>query len=733
MKRDSTSLIRKFFIHLIVSLSFLGMAFITGCKPDDELELSASSLNFLFSGDNQSVTVVSNVSWTVSSNEPSWLTVSPTAGSKEGVITVKVADNQTTSQRIATITVSGGNIKRTISVTQAGGLVSITALSFSYKGEEKTVSIQSNTSWSVTSNETSWLTVSPTSGSNSGTVTVTAKAYTSTSERTAILTIKAGDLTQTINVTQEGSPVFLNVSRTTIDMTSIKNSYSWYPFNIESNIDWTINKGVETWFDVSPTSGSNNAEIKVTVQDNTTPSVRTSSITVNGAGITRTISIQQYALSMTVSPTSLSFPHDGGQKTFTISGSTSLLDWTVSTSESSWITVSPSSGTFSGTVTVTVAPNNSSSERTAIITVKGAHLTQTITVTQEWGTFLTISPTSLSYAQSGGTQTISITSNTSWTVDRGSATWLTISPTSGSNDGTISVTASANTTTAERTATITVNGDNITQAITVIQEAKAYLTVSTTNINFSSSNGTKTFTISSNTSWIIEDGNKSAWLTISPTSGTNNGIISLTATANNTSGEQRAAHLYVRGGGLSLTIVVLQDPQATLSVSPSGFTLSSLGDDYDIYVMSNTNWTVSKGSATWLTVSPTSGSNDGMIYVKAERNTSTSERTATITVSGSGLSRTVNVTQRGAFAGPGTVSFYTRRNVGAIISVTLSGQGTQTINGFYVYGFPSCGDDFMATFTNVPGGTHSYTAVSGSNKWSGTITLEYSCTTVLLE
>jgi len=72
---------------------------------------------------------------------------------------------------------------------------------------------------------------------------------------------------------------------------------------------------------------------------------------------------------------------------------------------------------------------------------------------------------------SGGTRTITITSNTDWTVSS-DVTWLTISPVSGSNDGTVTVTAEANTTESQRTATITVNGTGATaQTISVTQEA----------------------------------------------------------------------------------------------------------------------------------------------------------------------------------------------------------------------------------------------------------------------
>jgi hypothetical protein len=65
--------------------------------------------------------------------------------------------------------------------------------------------ITSNTGWTVTDNQ-SWLTVSPTSGSGNATVTVTAQQNTSASTRTATVTVSAtGGPSQTVTVTQSAA------------------------------------------------------------------------------------------------------------------------------------------------------------------------------------------------------------------------------------------------------------------------------------------------------------------------------------------------------------------------------------------------------------------------------------------------------------------------------------------------------------------------------------------------
>jgi (4-O-methyl)-D-glucuronate---lignin esterase len=91
---------------------------------------------------------------------------------------------------------------------------------------------------------------------------------------------------------------------------------------------------------------------------------------------------------------------------------------------------------------------------------------------------------------------------------------------------------------------------------------------------------------------------------------------------------------------------------ATLSVAPSTVNVAAAANSADTFnITSNTSWTVTDNQS-WLTVSPTSGSNNGTVTVTAQENTGASARTATVTVSATGVpSRTVTVTQSGGGGG----------------------------------------------------------------------------------
>ena len=83
----------------------------------------------------------------------------------------------------------------------------------------------------------------------------------------------------------------------------------------------------------------------------------------------------------------------------------------------------------------------------------------------------------------------------------------------------------------------------------------------------------------------------------------------------------------------------------TLSVVPTSLSFVSMGEQYDLEVSSNRNWTVSNPWV-WLTVEPMSGSNNGVITVTTAPNTGSLTRTATIDVRGPGVRvQNINITQ----------------------------------------------------------------------------------------
>ena len=284
---------------LVVSLLCAGCIKI----PDEEvpitLSVSDNSLRIVSSGESQSVNITSNDEWHIK-KDASWLTVIPSNGINSERVTVSAERNTSTSSRNTTITIISnisGVSAQNISVTQAEATmlsVSPNSLYFAASGASHTFNITSNDGWYV-SKEASWLTVSPSTGNNNRTVTVTADRNTATSSRNATITVRSnvsGVSAQNISVTQAEATTTLSVSPNSLSFTSSAASQT---FTVTSNNGWYVSKEA-SWLSVSPSTGNNNRTVTVNVDRNTSTSSRNATITVrsNVSGVsTQNISVTQ--------------------------------------------------------------------------------------------------------------------------------------------------------------------------------------------------------------------------------------------------------------------------------------------------------------------------------------------------------------------------------------------------------------------------------------------------------
>lgn len=107
-----------------------------------------------------------------------------------------------------------------------------------------------------------------------------------------------------------------------------------------------------------------------------------------------------------------------------------------------WIKLSSSSGKGDYTVYIAALANNTASARTGIVTFTCGDNKKTLSVNQIGEALrLSVEPATLVIGTSGGTQTISILCNSSWNVTSDES-WLTCTPSSGSGDATIALSAS---------------------------------------------------------------------------------------------------------------------------------------------------------------------------------------------------------------------------------------------------------------------------------------------------
>ena len=622
------------------------------------------------------VNVISNRTWNATSNATSWLTVSnfqPTSRTGSGSFIINATENTTLDSRTGTITVTApGAPTRTITVTQSIAPATLTISQTTWNPTAAagfaTINVTSNRTWNATSNATSWLTISnfqPTNRTGNGSFRINATANTETSTRTGTITVTApGASTRFITVTQLAAPATLTISQTTWNPTA---TASFATINVISNQTWNATSNATSWLTVSnfqPTNRTGNGSFRINVTENTTLNSRTGTITVTAPGApTRTITVTQ-----AVAPATLTISQTIWSPVATESFATinviSNRTWNATSNATSWLTVSnfqPTNRTGNGSFRIHATENTVLGSRTGTITVTAPGApTRIITVTQSVApATLTISQTTWNPIATESFATINVSSNRTWNATSNATSWLTISnfhPTNRTGNGSFRIHATANTTNASRTGTITVTAPGAPTQTIVVTQAVAPALLAISQITWSPTAGVSSAIINvhSNRTWNATS-NAISWLTVSnfqPTNRTGSGSFMINATAN--TGTTRTGTITVTAPGApTRTINVTQSATpGTLTISQTTWNPTASASSATINVQSNRTWNAVSNNATWLTVSdfqPANRTGNGSFRIHATTNTESSARIGTITVTTPGApTHTITVTQAAA-------------------------------------------------------------------------------------
>ena len=173
------------------------------------------------------------------------------------------------------------------------------SMTFVAGGAQKTFSFNTNKNWTISSDQ-SWLKLSQTSGEASKediSITATCAENTAYTSRTAKITISAGGLTQTIEVTQEAAKKVVSLAVSTSSM-SFSGKGGTSSFTITCNDNWTITD-IPDWLTLSQTSGTESTSavtVNVTAKQNLFYNSNSKSITIRSNSdntIVKYISISQ--------------------------------------------------------------------------------------------------------------------------------------------------------------------------------------------------------------------------------------------------------------------------------------------------------------------------------------------------------------------------------------------------------------------------------------------------------
>lgn len=219
-------------------------------------------------------------------------------------------------------------------------------------------------------------------------------------------------------------------------------------------------------------------------------------------------------------PRSYSFTHDGGSQTFAFACN---RDWSISASDS-WVRVSPSSGQAADgdiIVSLAVSPNMTYDSRTATLILMAEGLSETISVTQDMGLGLIVSPTSFDLTNEAQTIEIEVQKNVSYSImiDETCKEWIKQGGTRALSADKISFSISANNTYDNREGRITVKqtDGNLSETIVVRQRQEDFLGISPQKDSISYQGGSTELRVSTNIDYVLSTNQADDWLTIGET------------------------------------------------------------------------------------------------------------------------------------------------------------------------------------------------------------------------
>jgi hypothetical protein len=427
--------------------------------------VSPTTISFNQAGETTPITVTTSAPscpWTASSNEP-WATVSPTSASGDGTVELTVQANNTGATHTATLTVAN----QTIPISQGTSntcTFTVTPnpnpLNYPSTGGTDTISIVASDpscAWNA-SVVPSWITLSTPSGtgvSGTGTATISAFAYPNTGNKAISGDITIAGITVPVTEAAPTGCAFV-VSPTSLAFPS---GGAVAQVTITANQDscsWTATSGA-TFATVSPTSGTGTGTVNVTTLPNTGSTQLTTTLTIASQSIPVTQS--PTGCTFGVSPTSVSFPGNGGTMPVTVSTSSTQCTWQA-ISTVPWLTVSPAFGSGTGPAQLTATANSTGSPLSGAITIGG----QVVSVSEASGNGCTfsVSPGAINFPNNGGSVVKSIVAsgaNCAWTAS--APPWITLSTASGTGDGSVQITAADNSTGPAENGTVVIAGVSI--------------------------------------------------------------------------------------------------------------------------------------------------------------------------------------------------------------------------------------------------------------------------------
>ena len=278
------------------------------------------------------------------------------------------------------------------------------------------------------------------------------------------------------------------------------------------------------------------------------------------------------------------------------------------------------------------------------------------------------SPASIELSADGSNGTITFTANRDWTVSC-SANWIHVSPSSGTaSDGpiTVSIRCDANTTYEDRSSTVTVKAEDLTQNITVKQPANLGIILATQAYNLTSDAKTIEVTVQANVQYTVAV--TGDWIKQTGTKGLTTDKLTFSIEENTTyDAREGTITLKAKTGEVADQVISVKQAQKdALNIEKTSYDMPYDGGEIEIKVEANVDFEVTP-NVDWIKNVETKALSTSTVRLKVDENGTFESREGKVEIKQQNgtLKQTITINQSGTAVDMGLSVKWATCNIGA--------------------------------------------------------------------
>ena len=320
--------------------------------------------------------------------------------------------------------------------------------------------------------------------------------------------------------------------------------------------------------------------------------------------------------------------------------------------EAPWCTVAPTSGNAgSHTIKVTTTPNETYDDRSVTVTLKAGAEVKSFVVSQKQKDALLLTNDKFEVDQAGGTVTVEVKSNVSYTAIIGEECkdWIKESNSTRALSATTkSYTVAMNEDGKKREGSIIFSDGSLTETVHIYQAGGSIILLSQNDCHVSASGEEITVELRSNCDYEVVMPSVD-WIKETMTRGMSSHTLHYTVAPNDSYDGRKAEIIYrdKSDSNIADTLTILQAQKDAIIISEKEVKVGSEGGTVEVKIDANVDFEMQLPDVEWISETSTRGLSTHKKYLKIAENTGETSRTAEVVFKNttSGIEETLTVSQ----------------------------------------------------------------------------------------